>query len=118
MLSIGRLPIPRKGQWQGKGRNLGVPHAGGVGTLVSTCDGEASSEAPEEEVSLQTWPDKASTVDTFHQGNSGSSDPMFLPLPSHSATRRSHKHSNARINSACGVWDIVSNAWWLCLCLC
>ena len=77
-----------------------------------------SSVAWEEEVSPQIWPDKVSSVDTFHQRKSGSLDLMFLCLPSHPATQRSYKHSNARINSACGVWDIVNNSWWLCFCLC
>ena len=78
---------------------------------------QRSRVAQEKEVSPQTQPDKASAVDTSHQWQTGSLGPMSLLLSSLSATQRSCKHSNARINSACGVWDIVNSSWQQCLCL-
>lgn len=114
---------PRTGPWaKGNGggrRGDPGPRPGELGSMFET--GEDFSEeqcGPGGTSQPPNRPDKASTMDIFHQGKSSSLDLIFLPLPSHSAPQRSCKHSNAGINSACGVWDIVNNSWRLCLCLC
>lgn len=117
---------PSPGPWamgngggrEGRSGTLGQVELGSWSAFEVGRISQGTREAQEGEVSPQTWPDKSSSLDVFHEGKSDSLDLIFSPLPSHSAAQRSCKHSKARINSACGVWDIVNNSPWLCVCLC